>query len=122
MCEIVRILDEEGFRIMATQGTAASLETAGLNVEVINKVRDGSPHTVDAIGGGEVALVINTVDHDPESTKASFAIRRVALQRGIPYCTTLAAARASVAAIRALRQESIGVRSLQEIHARIESR
>ena len=45
------------------------------------------------------------------------SIRRAALQRGIPYCTTLAAARASASAIRALNLESIGVRALQEIHA-----
>ena len=49
----------------------------------------------------------------------SFSMRRAALQRGIPYCTTLAAARASADAIAELREESIGVRSLQEIHARI---
>jgi hypothetical protein len=48
-------------------------------------------------------------------------MRRAALLRGIPYCTTLAAARASADAIRALRQESIGVRSLQEIHARMQT-
>ncbi len=115
--EPVRILAEEGFRILATAGTAATLKEAGVESEVIHKVREGSPHTVDAIDGGSVDLVINTVDHDPESTRASFAIRRVALQRGVPYCTTLAAAKASAAAIRALRQESIGVRSLQQIHA-----
>ena len=119
MAETVRILADEGFRVLATPGTAASLQAVGVDAEVINKVRDGSPHTVDAIDGGKVDMVINTVDHDPESTRDSFEIRRVALQRGVPYCTTLAAAKASAAAIRALRQESIGVRSLQEIHARL---
>ncbi|MED5263169.1 MAG: carbamoyl-phosphate synthase large subunit, partial [Myxococcota bacterium] len=82
--EPVRILAEEGFRILATAGTAATLKEAGVESEVIHKVREGSPHTVDAIDGGSVDLVINTVDHDPESTRASFAIRRVALQRGVP--------------------------------------
>ena len=47
-------------------------------------------------------------------------MRRLALQRGTPYCTTLAAARASARAIRALQQGSIGVRALQEIHAQFE--
>ena len=117
IAEPVRVLAGEGFRILATAGTAATLNEAGVESEVINKVREGSPHTVDAIDGGSVDLVINTVDHDPESTRASFAIRRVALQRGVPYCTTLAAAKASASAIQALRQESIGVRSLQQIHA-----
>ncbi len=48
-------------------------------------------------------------------------MRRAALLRGIPYCTTLAGARASAGAIAALRSESVGVRSLQEIHARMNS-
>jgi carbamoyl-phosphate synthase large subunit len=117
LAEAVGRLAGEGFRVMATQGTADSLEAAGIEVEVVNRVRDGSPHTVDAIASGRVDLVINTVDHDPESVKASFEIRRVALQRGVPYCTTLAAAQASAAAIVAQRRRSIGVRSLQEIHA-----
>jgi len=117
LAEAVGRLVGEGFRVMATQGTADSLEAAGIEVEVVNRVRDGSPHTVDAIASGRVDLVINTVDHDPESVKASFEIRRVALQRGVPYCTTLAAAQASAAAIVAQRRRSIGVRSLQEIHA-----
>ncbi|MFP6661344.1 MAG: carbamoyl-phosphate synthase large subunit [Myxococcota bacterium] len=117
LAEAVGRLVGEGFRVMATQGTADSLEAAGIEVEVVNRVRDGSPHTVDAIASGRVDMVINTVDHDPESVKASFEIRRVALQRGVPYCTTLAAAQASAAAIVAQRRRSIGVRSLQEIHA-----
>jgi len=117
LAEAVGRLVGEGFRVMATPGTADSLEAAGIEVEVVNRVRDGSPHTVDAIASGRVDLVINTVDHDPESVKASFEIRRVALQRGVPYCTTLAAAQASAAAIVAQRRRSIGVRSLQEIHA-----
>ena len=59
------------------------------------------------------------MDADERAVKDSFSMRRAALQRGIPYCTTLAAARASASAIEALCAESIGVRSLQEIHARM---
>ncbi|MBW2295546.1 MAG: hypothetical protein JRG94_25075, partial [Deltaproteobacteria bacterium] len=53
----------------------------------------------------------------PKAIEDSASIRRAAVQRGIPYCTTLAAARASASAIRALTHGSIGVRALQEIHA-----
>jgi len=112
-------LVESGFRVIATAGTAAVLETHGISAEVVNKVYEGSPHTTDKIEAGEVDLVINTTAPDPKAIHDSFTMRRAALQRGIPYCTTLAAARASAGAIRALRLESIGVRSLQEIHARV---
>jgi len=61
--------------------------------------------------------VINTVGSDPLSVRDSAALRRAALVRGVPYFTTLAGARAGAGAIRALQLESIGVRTLQEIHA-----
>ena len=115
-------LAKEGFQIFATVGTANVLRASGIEVTTINKAQEGSPHTVDLIEAGSVDLVINTVDHDPDSRRDSFEMRRKALQRSIPYCTTLAAAKASADAIVALRQQAIGVRSLQEIHARIESR
>jgi carbamoyl-phosphate synthase large subunit len=104
---------------LATQGTAEALERHGLEAQKVNKAYESSPHTVDFIEGGEVDLVITTVDADDRAVKDSFSMRRAALQRGIPYCTTLAAARASASAIQALRAGTIGVRALQEIHARM---
>ena len=88
----------------------------GIEAEVINKVHEGSPHTADRIEAGDVALVINTVGPDPQSVEDSRSLRRAALLQGVPYCTTLSAARASADAITALRTKRIGVRSLQEIH------
>jgi carbamoyl-phosphate synthase large subunit len=104
---------------LSQHGTARGLTESGLEVERVNKVSEGSPHVVERIEKGDVDLVINTVGPDPGTVADSFAIRRAALQRGIPYFTTVAAARAATGAIRALQQESIGVRSLQEIHARL---
>ncbi|HEM46597.1 MAG TPA: hypothetical protein ENO23_06070, partial [Alphaproteobacteria bacterium] len=95
------------------------LREAGLEVSVVGKAYEGPDNTVEHIEAGDVALVFTTVDAEPRAIDDSFSMRRAALQRGIPYCTTLAAARASAEAIRALRQHSIGVRSLQEIHARM---
>jgi carbamoyl-phosphate synthase large subunit len=118
--EAVRELSENGFRVVATRGTAETLKAQGIAATTVNKVYEGSPHTADLIESGEVNLVINTVDADPKSIQDSYSMRRVALQRGTPYCTTLAAARASSRAIRALQEGSIGVRSLQEIHAKLE--
>ncbi len=112
----IRVLADLGFKVMATSGTAKVLAAAGIQVEAVNKAHEGSPSTVDYIQEGKVDLVITTVAPTPRAIEDSFSMRRAALQRGIPYCTTLAAARASADAIRALRTKSIGVRSLQEIH------
>jgi carbamoyl-phosphate synthase large subunit len=112
----MREFAEAGFRILATAGTAKALEAAGLAVETVAKVGEGSRDVVARIEAGEVALVINTVEADPRALKDSFAIRRAALQRGLPYFTTFAALRAAAGAVRALRQGTIGVRALQEVH------
>jgi carbamoyl-phosphate synthase large subunit len=118
--EPIRALAENGFRVVATRGTAATLRARGIAAGTVNKVYEGSPHTADLIESGEVDLVINTVAPEPQAIRDSYSMRRAALQRGTPYCTTLAAARASAGAILALQQGSIGVRPLQEIHARLE--
>ncbi len=115
----VKELIDCGFEVIATQGTAETLTRAGLSVTQVNKVYEGAPHCVDEIEAGRVQLVFNTVAPDPKAIGDSTSIRVATLQRGVPYCTTLAAARASAGAIRALCQGSIGVRALQEIHAHL---
>jgi carbamoyl-phosphate synthase large subunit len=112
----LREFAEAGFSILATAGTAKALEAAGLEVETVAKVGEGDRDVVARIEAGEVDLVMNTVEADPRAFKDSFAIRRAALQRGLPYFTTFAAVRAAAGAVRALRQGTIGVRSLQEVH------
>jgi len=102
--------------VLATAGTARDLEAAGIAVETVPKVGQGSPDVVERIESGDVSLVMNTVGADPVSVRDSFSMRRAAIQRGLPYFTTVAGVRAAVGGIRALRLESIGVRSLQEIH------
>jgi len=119
--EPIRKLANCGFDLIATAGTQAVLAEHGIEAKVVNKFYEGSPHTVDLIEGREVDMVINTVAPDSKSIADSFSMRRAALLQGIPYCTTLAAARASAGAIEEMRNESIGVRSLQEIHARMDA-
>ncbi len=116
IADAIAELAEMGFQVVATEGTARTLKDRGIEVAVVNKVREGSPHVVDAIESGRVDLVINTVGPDPSAVKDSFSIRRVSLMKGVPYFTTVAAGRAASGAIRALRAATIGVRSLQEIH------
>jgi carbamoyl-phosphate synthase large subunit len=114
--QVVRELFHNGFRVLATPGTAAHLDELGVAVEVVPKVGQGPGDVVVRIDKGEVDLVINTVGTEPRAARDSLAMRRAALMRGLPYFTTVAGARAAAGAIRALQLESIGVRSLQEIH------
>jgi carbamoyl-phosphate synthase large subunit len=114
--EPIKTLVDQGFGVLATSGTAQILRSMGVEAEVVNKVHEGSPHTADRIAAGDIQLVINTVGPDPQAVEDSASLRRAALLAGVPYCTTLAAARASAEAIVALRDERIGVRSLQQIH------
>ena len=117
ICEAIGELASCGFSVLATAGTADSLTAAGIQVESVPKVGQGHPDVVERIEAGEIDLVINTVDSDVVSIRDSASIRRSALLRGVPYCTTVAGARASIGAIRAMRDQSIGVRALQEIHS-----
>ena len=75
---IARRLIESGFSLVATHGTSAYLRKAGIVVETVNKVLEGSPHIVDAIRAGEIAVVMNTVE-GAQSVADSFSIRRSAL-------------------------------------------
>ncbi len=105
-----------GFRVVATGGTAASLETMGVPVERLNKLGEGSPHVVDWIEQGNVDLVINT----PTGTGArsdGWQIRAAAVARGIPCITTMAGALAAARGIWQARRQESEVRSLQELHA-----
>ncbi|HEX2485854.1 MAG TPA: carbamoyl phosphate synthase large subunit, partial [Myxococcota bacterium] len=114
--EALREIAAGGFALVATPGTARDLRALGLRVEVAPKVGQGEPDVVQLIEGGEIDLVFNTVSSEPQALRDSFAIRRAALNRGLPYFTTLAALRAAAGAIRAMRLGTIGVRPLQEIH------
>ena len=112
MVELGRRLVAMGFELMATDGTARALGTAGLGVRRVNKVMEGRPHIVDAMKSGEVHLVFNTVD-SAVTVADSAALRRTAVVNRIPYYTTVAGARATVEAIAALRAGTLDVAPLQ---------
>ena len=103
---------DEGFRLIATRGTAKALQDEGVPVRVVNKVFEGQPHIVDALINGEVALVVNTTE-GAAAIADSFSIRRTALMQQIPYYTTITAARAVADAIAAVQNETLEVQSLQ---------
>ena len=112
---IARDLHQLGFELVATAGTARVLELVGLPVTLINKVSEGSPHSVDAIRDGGIDLILNT----PRGAQAHYdgaMMRNAAHQYGVPILTTLSAAMAAVQGIRALKQKPLSVRSLQTHH------
>ena len=112
LIEPCRRLVEMGFSLLATKGTAERLSAAGLSVTSVNKVREGRPHVVDRMLSGAVQLVFNTTE-GAQAIADSFSLRRTALTNGIPYCTTVAGARAAVQAIAALRSGNLEVAPLQ---------
>jgi carbamoyl-phosphate synthase large subunit len=111
---IVRGLSQMGFGLVATDGTARYIRNLGIECETVNKVTDGSPHIVDSMREGRIAMVINTPD--ASGAADSFSIRRTALELKLPFFTTMAGARAAVEGIRALRSERFEVRALQDYH------
>jgi carbamoyl-phosphate synthase large subunit len=111
---IVHGLAEMNFKLLATRGTAEFIRRLGIRCDNVHKVAQGSPHVVDLMREGKVAMVINT----PEARGAedSFSIRRTALELKLPFFTTIAGALAAVEAIRALKRGRPGVRALQDYH------
>jgi carbamoyl-phosphate synthase large subunit len=109
-------LSQMGFDLVATRGTARYIENMGLRCTPINKVAQGSPHVVDLMREGRIAMVINTPE--PGTKQDSFSIRRTALELRLPFFTTIAGAQAAVTAIAALREGQLTVTALQDYHRR----
>ena len=99
--------------ILATPGTAESLEAAGIAVERIKKIQDGSPNLLDYFERDEVDLVMNTPVGKGARTDEG-RIRSAAVSHGVPCITTLEAATAAVKAMEALQQEELAVQALQD--------
>lgn len=100
-----------GFELAATSGTADAAR--GVDIEKIKKVSQGSPNIRDAILNKEIDLIINTSE-GKQSAQDGYIIRRLAIELGIPYVTTLSGARAALNAIEAVQNNEITVKSLNE--------
>jgi carbamoyl-phosphate synthase large subunit len=113
--EVAKRLRALGFQLQATGGTAGYLHGQGVDVSAVNKVHEGRPHIVDHIKNGEVALVVNTVRTAAAHTD-SVAIRREALQKSVPYYTTMRGALAAVLGMESVAKKDLSILSLQEYH------
>ncbi|MEY2407623.1 MAG: carbamoyl-phosphate synthase large subunit [Verrucomicrobiota bacterium] len=104
-----------GFQIIATSGTAAVLEAAGLQVQRVYKLAEGRPNAIDLMKNGEIQLVINTPEGQaPRADEVK--IRTTAVYTGTPIMTTISGASAAALGIAALRKSGYAVKTLQEYH------
>ncbi|MEW6572587.1 MAG: carbamoyl-phosphate synthase large subunit, partial [Bacillota bacterium] len=112
---IVRELADLGFSILATSGTAKVLQAAGIPVETVKKIYEGSPNIVDLLRAGKINLVLNTLTRGKMPEREGFRIRRTAVELGVPCITSLDTMRAVVSVMKARTQgDLVSVIPLQE--------
>ena len=114
--ELAGPLYSMGFKLMATKGTAAALQAAGIPCDVVFKVKEGRPDIVDHVRNGDIQLMINS----PSGKKSLYderSMRLAGLRFGVPCITTVRAAMAAVRAIRSQRAGELKVVKLQQIHS-----
>ena len=104
-----------GFKIFATEKTGEFLTAHRVPNTRIKKIYEGQPNIADAIKNGELHLIINTPAGRGSQMDDSY-IRMMAIQRKVPYVTTMAAAEATVAGIEAAQKDTIVPRSLQDYY------
>ena len=103
-----------GYTLMGTSGTAAALESRGIVVEPVRKIAEGRPNLLDHLANGRIALVVNTPSGKGARTDEG-RIRAAAVSHGVPCITTVAGAKAAVAALERLRQGPLSVYALQDL-------
>ena len=111
--KIAQGLQDMGYQIVATKGTADYLKLNGIDAELIKKVKDGSPHCVEAIESGRINIVINTTFGE-QAIEDSFSIRRSSLNKNLPYCTTIAGASALLGGLKSIKEEDLSITTIQE--------
>jgi carbamoyl-phosphate synthase large subunit len=112
---VAKKLQDLGFRIYATSGTAAILEKNKIKVTVLPKIAEGRPNILDLMKDGKIQLVINTPS-GRMPRQDEIKIRSQVVLYNIPYTTTIAGTQATVNGVEALIKEELGIKSLQEYH------
>jgi len=115
---LARQFTQQGFSILATQGTHEFLTEKGIPSTMVLKMHEGRPNIGDAIMNGETQLIINTPSGKLSQYDDSY-IRKAAIKYKVAYITTLAAATAAIKGIEEYRHYDSGVKSLQSYHAAI---
>jgi len=117
---IAKEFQEMGFELLATSGTGKFLEEKGLTVKIIPKVHEGRPNIVDYIKNNEISLIINTPS-GKKPRKDIISIRAIAVSRNVSLVTTIPGAKATLLAIKTLKEKTLDVKSLQEYHNEIKA-
>jgi carbamoyl-phosphate synthase large subunit len=110
--EVARKLHAIGFKILATKGTCIQFINNNIPSQFVLKITEGRPNIVDSIINNEIDLIINTTI-GKQSIQHSYSIRRTALDRQVPYVTTIRGAMAVAKAIEAMKQRRIDVKPIQ---------
>jgi len=113
--EVARQLHKMGFKIIATKGTCIEFIRNNIPSEFVLKMTEGRPNIVDYIINNDIDLIINTTI-GKQSILDSFSIRRTALDRQVPYVTTIRGAAAVAKAVEAMKAQKISVKPLQLYH------
>jgi len=120
--EVAKGFAEIGFEIFSSKGTCKILADNGIAATEVLKINEGRPNILDMILNGEVDLVINSPVGDKTAVDDSY-LRKAAIKKKIPYMTTMAAAKATVSGIKAIKERGNSeVKSLQELHASISAK
>jgi carbamoyl-phosphate synthase large subunit len=110
---VAKKLEDLGYAILATRGTATKLKESGIACSEVNKISQGRPHILDKIQDGQVQWILNTSAGN-RTTEDSYIIRRAALDYHIPYTTTLTGGLAMTQAMESVRHKEVGVKTIQE--------
>jgi carbamoyl-phosphate synthase large subunit len=113
--EIARRFHNLGFKIIATKGTCIELIKNNIPSEFALKMSEGRPNIVDYIINGKIDLIINTAI-GKQSIRDSFPIRRNAIEKQLPYVTTIRGAQATILAIEALKAKKVGIKPIQHYY------
>lgn len=118
LVEVAKGFVECGFKIIATGGTYDKLIASGIQAERVNKLYQGRPNILDLIANGRINIILNT-PIDKKAAQDDSYIRKAAIKSGICYVTTMAAAKATIEGIKAVKNNTIAVKSLQQFHKEI---
>ncbi len=117
--EVAKKFHDLGFEIIATTGTCALINEAGIPASPIKKLQEGRPNTLDVITNGEIALIINS-PVGKDSVMDDSYLRKAAIKSRTPYMTTVAAAKATAAGIYdVINHGQEEIMSLQALHSQI---
>lgn len=111
--DVARNLKKAGLSIVGTKGTVEYLRQRGIDAKKLKKLQDGSPNVIEMMHSQEIKLVINTPT-DKQSYKDGSQIRRACIELGVPYITTMQAAKAAASAILGMQGSEIEVKSINE--------